>query len=271
MVPSALAAKLEGLMREVDSKSEETRPILTSARTGPQARKNLHAQVIRCYALLQEIRSLPGLDHFMLGESHDALCSVASTHPVVVLAGSRGYFYALVLKPDAQQHEILELQLSNDDIYVLIEETAGIPSRPHRGAPMSEDPKDEDVDPVSDRTMKLSEPQAKGASSDSFRRRLKLLWTTTVKPILDHLGLRVSCPELSMIFRHTYTDLSHQETSRVLACTGVSLAYSTCNHSTQPEFTTEIQVFERVAQTMLCHRIHPRSLPFSELKRVLHL
>jgi hypothetical protein len=59
----------------------------------------LHRHSSRAYALIQQIRLLPGLERFMLGESFETLCTTAAGHPIVVLVGARGRYHALIIAP----------------------------------------------------------------------------------------------------------------------------------------------------------------------------
>jgi hypothetical protein len=133
------------------------------------------------YGILRDIRRLPGLHRFMLGEPLETLLTVSSNHPVVVLTGSRGRFYALIMAYGrVQGGGPLELLLKQDDI-LAIPRTDTTPA--HRGvyAPTSDD---------GDETQNI--PTARGMRRPSpFERHLETLWNHIVKPVLDVLQLQV--------------------------------------------------------------------------------
>jgi hypothetical protein len=113
-VPKQQALQLEDLLRTMAMKPvvrshDEKRPWLT-----PQDIR--HVESSQLYALVREIRALPGLSRFMLGETYEALCGTASNYPVITLVGARGRFYALVIA-SSQVHNplLLPLDLTEED------------------------------------------------------------------------------------------------------------------------------------------------------------
>jgi hypothetical protein len=141
-------------------------------------RDQLHAQSSRLYAVIREIRALPGLERFMLGESFDTLRTVASNHPVVILVSARGYHYALVMAPSAAKHTLISLDLTDEDERLLSSTKDSL--RQSRGSM---------PDKVhTERALKISTPSRVNA----LERKFEVLWDKVVKPVIEHLELKVS-------------------------------------------------------------------------------
>jgi hypothetical protein len=118
----------------------------------------------------------------MLGETYDTLRKAAANHPVVVLVGARGRYYALILSsPHDDSHSLLLLDLSLQDIEQMSFTKAV--SRQYRGGIVGEG-----VQQQVDRQMKKSAPPRSGP----LENQLKVLWLKIVKPVMDHLALKVS-------------------------------------------------------------------------------
>lgn len=142
-----------------------------------------HNHVTRVYALLREIRKHPGLERFMLGESRGQLFSVARAHPVVVLVGTREWFYALVVSSsETCDPKLLRLDWSQKDFDDIpsIQSTA----RVHRGTGMDNGV----MDDVQDRGIK----RPKSTLQTPFSRQMRYLWFKVVKPVLEQLGIQVN-------------------------------------------------------------------------------
>jgi hypothetical protein len=128
------------------------------------------------YAAIRDIRALPGLGSFMLGETWECLSAVAKDHPVAVLVGARGYFYALVISSgrlcgdSPLKLDVTEEQIQYAPMY-------GV-QRPHRGAPAPNKLDD-------------SERGARILRTEPLHQYLQFLWTKVVKPVLDALHLKV--------------------------------------------------------------------------------
>jgi hypothetical protein len=151
-----------------------------SARTPHDA---LHANSSRLYALVREIRTLPGLDRFMLGETFDVLRTVAINHPVVVLVGARKHYYALIMASSfAQGYALLPLDIAAESLEKLT--TTPNWSRSHRGSDAPGDPS-----PLLER---LSMGKNAPTRHQPMSRYLKAVWQMIVKPVLDCLGIKVS-------------------------------------------------------------------------------
>jgi hypothetical protein len=229
-VPNALATELEGHLRALAVRSvtkvfhSAQEPTLTS-------QDILHRHSSRAYAIIREIRLLPGLERFMLGESFETLCTTAASHHVVVLVGSRGRYYALIItvsQPDKEA--LLLLDLTDEDLKSL----SYTPSP--RGARRS---------PIAPDTAQPKVKKAKfnkSAPSDSgpFDGQLKTLWHKVVKPVLDRLGLQVSGRYRDDV-SNTYTDYKRRYRRAIIVhgCIGVPLACSASSRYMQPVSMTE--------------------------------
>jgi hypothetical protein len=182
-VPEHLALKLRGLLRFVAMGSaaqldHEERKSLTP-------RDLLHVWSSQAHDAIREIQALPGLDRFMLGETFETLRTAASNHPVVVLVGARGHYFALIMLSSIAQHAIISLKLSAEDERALSSTKGSL--RLNRGGTA-------DGSGV-ERTMKIRAP----SRVDALNRQLMLLWNKVVKPVLDHLHLEVSeCNDITL-------------------------------------------------------------------------
>jgi tetratricopeptide (TPR) repeat protein len=179
-VPDHLASKLQSLLRSfaIDSAKGPAPQIDDEEQRWLTPRDMVHAQNSRAHAVIREIRALPGLDRFMLGETFETLRTVASDHPVVVLVGARGDYYALIMSPSLAQEALLSLNLTSDDEMTLLFTKTS--RRQSRGGLADE--------PGVDRGLRIITP----SGTDSLGRQFKVLWNKVVKPVFDHLDLKVS-------------------------------------------------------------------------------
>lgn len=180
-LPVELANKLESLLKAIAvpgtsaNAPAKDRIVLTS-------RDVQHNRVTSVYALLQEIRAIPGLERFMLGEAYSELRSTASKHPVVVLVGARGYFYAILLKTEEQQCSLMPLTVTEKDL----SNSCFINHAP-RSTRGTQACNEEEMDADDNRGLKMSRP----SQSTSTSQRMRYLWVSIVKPVLDQLGVQV--------------------------------------------------------------------------------
>jgi hypothetical protein len=175
-VPEQLAHRLQGLHQAIATGSAAD-----SHHREPAAgvtHDALHADSSRLFALVREIRALPGLDRFMLGESFETLRAVASKHSVVVLVAARRYHYALIISPLCSEPALLTLDLS-------VKDNTALPSKKDMITPEHGGSADESD---AARAMKMITP----SRSDPLDQHMKALWHKVVKPVLDHLNLKVS-------------------------------------------------------------------------------
>jgi hypothetical protein len=180
-VPESLANTLQQLLQAIaigsaaKSKYEES-AVYTQD-------DELHSNSSQMYALVREIRALPGLDRFMLGETFETLRTAADDHPVVVLVGDRHHHYALIMDssfPQGQKLILLDLNDENWTNLLLNSRT----TRTNRTAATCEETLEEGDRAGINKT---------GTSSLGPRDgQLRTLWHKIVKPVIDHLGLKAS-------------------------------------------------------------------------------
>jgi hypothetical protein len=180
-VPEHLASELQDLLQSFAVGSDAQ--LANEERKWLTPRDILHAQSSRAYAVIQEIRALPGLDRFMLGKTFETLLAVAFDHPVIVLVGARGRHYALILDPSFDRgHDIIELNISIEDWKNL--SLASSTMSAHRRAAVREEKPEE-----GDRASHKKTGRSTSGPRDG---QLKTLWHKVVKPVLNCLGLKVS-------------------------------------------------------------------------------
>jgi hypothetical protein len=153
------AAELESLLNSIAKQS------------APQSAETHHANIPE-----QEIRALSGLDldHTMLGETYKTMCAAASAHPVVVLVGTRGHYYALIIATSQPQgHISLPLNLTGEEAQSLAFDYLSF----HMSTRASK---------RTGRIVRLD-------------RRLEILWHRVVKPVIDRLDLKVKYVNMILI------------------------------------------------------------------------
>jgi tetratricopeptide (TPR) repeat protein len=179
-VPQSLASELEALFRAVSvpiTKRDLTPADHVIGYVSPEDLRD--RQNSRIQTILTEVRSIPGLERFMLGRSYAQLREAARKHPVVVLVSARGHVYALIIRDSAQENpDPLRLELTSDRLALLRDTAAGVGLR-NEGAP-------QDVDMQFGRAMHISKRKETTALST-----LADLWHDVVKPVIDHLQLQV--------------------------------------------------------------------------------
>jgi hypothetical protein len=180
-VPRQLAKDLEDSLRALSvrsalkSDSVAQRSVLTF-------QDILHHHSSRAYGLIRDIRLIPGLDRFMMGETFETLCTSAAHHPVVVLVAGHRLSYAMII--DISQphgHTLLSLDLTDDDINHLLF-TPGA-RRAQRGDIVPED--------VPVQLGRAAFKKTAPSYSGPFSAQLKTMWRKIVMPVLDCLGLKV--------------------------------------------------------------------------------
>jgi hypothetical protein len=252
-VPEHLVSKLQDLLRSL-AVSPAAQPDQKKWKSFIPPRDTLHTQSSRLYAVIRDIRDLPGLERFMLGESVDALRTAASDHPVVVLVGARGHYYALVLAASlANGHVVLSLNLSDEDLTSL-SFTRGFTRARWSDVLTEEKPEEGDRG-----TFKKTE----GAPSTPLGGQLQTLWHKVTKPVLAHLGLEVSSQtsldDTSILTNSTYVSrLGAAVPERVYI--GVLLESSAICLCTLQGFTTART--RSAALTLWYHHIPRPSLRF---------
>jgi hypothetical protein len=180
-VPEPLADRLQELLHAMAMNSA-AKSHHGEAAVASKQHDALHANSSLLFTLMREIRAVPGLDRFMLGETFETLCTVTSIHPVVVVVSARGQHYALIMaKSLVQRHVLISLDLSDDDLANL---SFGYGSkRAHRSSATPEET------PEGDRA---GFKKTADASTGPLDGQLRTLWHKVVKPVLEHLSLEVS-------------------------------------------------------------------------------
>jgi hypothetical protein len=252
-VPEHLASRLQDLLRSL-AMSPAAQPDQKEWKSFIPQRDILHTQSSRLYAVIRDIRDLPGLERFMLGESVDALCTAASDHPVVVLVGARGHYYALILAASlANGHVILSLNLSDEDLTSL-SFTRGFTRARRSHLTPEETPEEGD---------RAGLKKTESASSKPLSGQLQTLWHKVVKPVLARLGLRVSrrtsLDDTSFLTKNTYVSRLGAAVPEH-ACIGVLLESSAICLYTLQGFTTART--RSAALTLWRHRTPRPSLCF---------
>jgi hypothetical protein len=180
-VPKPLGNRLQSLLQAGGAES-----VVESHRTESVAgtpHDMLHARSSQVDVLVREIRALPGLDRFMLGETSETLRTVASDHPVVVLVGAHGHYYALIIASSlVQGHALLVLDISDEHVNSMSFRSSA--TRSHRGVDLVED--------LPSAVERLSLGKRIPSRPEPLSRYLKNLWLRVVKPVLDYLGLKAS-------------------------------------------------------------------------------
>jgi hypothetical protein len=145
--------------------------------------ETLYAERNQIQDVIHKIRLLPGLGNFMCGPDEQALLSVASLHPVVILLTHKRTCHALIMTPANRYPEAILLNINPELLADL--KCLGLTLK-QRGV---------FLDFGDAETMPRSSIRAPLACA-----RLAKLWQTVVKPIITHLGLSVSAWPCSHVF-----------------------------------------------------------------------
>jgi tetratricopeptide (TPR) repeat protein len=184
-VPQHLAKELEELLH-----NHTTLVLTASSKDNLLTTRDVqHSHSARIYALIREIKALPGMDHFMSGDTFQNIRVVSSSHPAVVLVGARGFFYALVLSPETSTssgHSIISLDLSESELESVYDLRGS--ERMQRGGPLL-GAEDEEIDVNLDREGRGFRMKA---PVSPWVHGLKFIWQKIVKPVIEHLGLQAS-------------------------------------------------------------------------------
>jgi hypothetical protein len=228
-VPEPLKSELRSALDAIAVRSTCADQLYDGRETALTPQDILHAHSSRAYSVIKEIRSTPGFERFMLGETYESLCTAASAHPVVVLVGARGSFYALIIAPSKTHgHALLSLDLTDKDTQDIS------PTYDSTRAQRSAAPPQDNFSEI-DRAMKRIMPKR---SDMPLGRQSKVLWLKVVKPVLDHLNLKVSVQYIVTIDRRAEAPNSLRAAVSARACTGARLVSSTVSHYMQPASMT---------------------------------
>jgi tetratricopeptide (TPR) repeat protein len=183
--PAILSTELEGLLSAIATRT----PVDPAGLSDQRGTRDLrYIQNTRIQAILRQIRAMPGLSHFMLGGTYEALREVACNHPVVVLVAARGHAFALIMSGAGEtEPHALSLTLTLDDLLSLrgSAEQAGLRSRA--------DTRDGHTD------ARMRVQISKMNVNHQPLRVLADIWRKIVKPVIDHLQLEV-CSDRSIDF-----------------------------------------------------------------------
>jgi hypothetical protein len=183
-VPSSLAAKLQEHLNMLVSSSATSQDHSTAITTR-NPRDIQHNHAVQVYALLREVREVPGLDRFMLGETYATLCTVASTHPVVLIVGARNRAYAILLTSDPYNNALLPLDVNGEEFRDA--KSISYATRAYRSAAT-------DHENISERDINRATKLKMMNHSTLKTRQLRYIWVKLVKPVLDRLDVQVSFP-----------------------------------------------------------------------------
>jgi tetratricopeptide (TPR) repeat protein len=176
-VPPDLAFELEALLRAIAV------PTPAKFAESPHHHRDIrHRQNTRIQAILREIRAKPNMKRFMLGSTYDTLRKAAHNHPVVTLVAARGHAFALIMKNDAEDEpHVLRLDLTLDALRLLRDssEQAGLRSR-------AREARECDLD------ARLGLQKREINVNHKPLRVLADIWHKVVKPVIDHLQLKVT-------------------------------------------------------------------------------
>jgi tetratricopeptide (TPR) repeat protein len=139
-----------------------------------------HKRNTRIQVMLREIRTMPGLNRFMLGASYDTLRMAAREHPVIVLVAGRCHAFALIMSNAAEDHpHALRLDLTSNDLSVLrvSAEQAGLRSR----ADMRN----------CDSGTRIRYQKTETDDNHKPHRVLREIWRKIIQPVLRYLQLEV--------------------------------------------------------------------------------
>jgi tetratricopeptide (TPR) repeat protein len=181
--PASLSTELEGLLSAIATRT----PVDPAGLLDQHDTQDLrYRQNTRIQAILRQIRAMPGLSHFMLGSTYEALREVARDHPVVVLVAARGHAFALIMSgAEESEPHALSLTLTSDELLSLrgSAEQAGLRSRA--------DTRDGHTD------ARMRVQISKMNVNHQPLRVLAGIWRKIVKPVIEYLGLEV-CSDRSI-------------------------------------------------------------------------
>jgi hypothetical protein len=143
-----------------------------------------HRQNNRIQEILREIRAMPGLERFMLGHTFEKLRQVASEHPVVILVAARTHAFALIVR-DASHEAPHPLRLDIDSDVLQRMRSAAQRAGLRNGDTVH------DLDGSARLQIRPSKHSAGRREEAGSLTVLSDLWSRVIKPVLDHLNLKV--------------------------------------------------------------------------------
>jgi hypothetical protein len=187
--PRDLAIELDNLLRAIATSTP-----INPTRLPDHHQDLRHRQNIRIQTILREIRALPGLAHFMLGNTYDTLRDAARDHPVVVLVAGHTRAFAIIMPSSTHANpDFLPLEVAWNDLRSLTD-TAGRTNLRYRAGSTEHrrvEATDQEI-PITESPDHERAMRAGNFASDWSL--LASLWRDVVKPILMRLHLAVRRP-----------------------------------------------------------------------------
>jgi tetratricopeptide (TPR) repeat protein len=186
-LPERLGVELEKLLRAVSSSDPtgtvDAEPLsTTNSSTNYLSLEDIRdVQNSRIQAILTEVRTIPGLERFMLGSTYADLRETAYEHPVVVLVTAGSLVCAIIISNSFDiEPRFLVLGISADRLSELHDDAkhAGL----RGGQPVDGSDRNEN---------RMRSESAGKIIQDKIFAILSELWLHVVKPVLDHLELQV--------------------------------------------------------------------------------
>jgi tetratricopeptide (TPR) repeat protein len=184
-LPERLGVELEKLLRAVSSSDPtvDAEPLsTTNSSTNYLSSEDIRdVQNSRIQAILTEVRTIPGLERFMLGSTYADLRETAYEHPVVVLVTAGSLVCAIIISNSSDiEPRFLALDISADRLSELHDDAkhAGL----RGGQPVDGSDRNEN---------RMRSEHAGKIIQDKIFAILSELWLHVVKPVLDHLELQV--------------------------------------------------------------------------------
>ncbi|EIN04386.1 hypothetical protein PUNSTDRAFT_146593 [Punctularia strigosozonata HHB-11173 SS5] len=178
LVPDEYRRRLLELSRQLDRHDEGTGLAIEKQQL-ELARARRWKQTDEFHNLVGQVRSLPGLERFMLPDDLTALSGIARHGPVVVLIASKVTRRAVVLR---RPGDIVNVPLPLVSVEGLVQSSKG-----WKSVLISEK-----RSVTRDSRLKLHKTRITGQERSATHVILEQLWVGVVKPVLDSLGLKPS-------------------------------------------------------------------------------
>jgi hypothetical protein len=180
-VPESLSSELERLLHTLAA-PRMANPLESSTDSGHYltSKDMRHEQNNRVQEILSDIRTMPGLERFMLGHTFETLSKAAGDHPIAVLVAARGHVFVLIISDQsAKEPYPLRLSCSSQKLSMLCDAAGQTGLRGVTATP-------NDLDLDATRAMHIS-----SRPKDNAQTVLAELWRHIVKPVVDYLQLQV--------------------------------------------------------------------------------
>jgi tetratricopeptide (TPR) repeat protein len=188
-VPSNIATELKGIFSELDALNNSEEEYIMQVTRGAWARDNVfkaRRRSARAQQLIEEVRTQPGLERFLMGPSYETMSQLASsTHIIVVLVA---HCNGLAQQPMAEA--IVLISPHQDPVRV------GLPDvTPQRLTDMAQELRKSNetyrsgaqAEMEASRGLKIARTAAPKETADVLMK----LWTAIVKPIIDAFRWKV--------------------------------------------------------------------------------